>query len=316
MFSKDTGVDLTYTEDYNDNNEYFAKIQPACRPAATDRRRPDRPHLLDGGPHDRSGVDEKLPIDKIPNTSNLVPELVNPPWDPEGKYSLPWQSGMTGIAYNLDAAGRELTSMEDLFDPEFKGKIGMLTEMRDTVGLAMLSTGADPTKATFESAQPAFDRIQKAKSDGQIRQFTGNDYVDDLASGELRGLHRLVRRRQPASLEQPEPQVRGPRGGRHAVVRHHGHPHGRREHRRRGRVDQLRLRPGQRRSHHRLRPVHLAGAGRGRRAPQEAARPPPSPTARCCSPTRRPSAGSDVFANLDEETEQQFDERFAEITGA
>ena len=133
---------------------------------------------------DLGWVDE-LPIDQIPNAANLVPELVNPSWDPEGKYSMPWQSGMTGIAYNFEKTGRELTSMEDLFDPEFKGKIGMLTEMRDTVGLVMLSTGEDPSEATFDSAQAAFERIEQAKADGQIRQFTGNDYMDDLAQGNF-----------------------------------------------------------------------------------------------------------------------------------
>ena len=185
LFIDETGIDLTYTEDYNDNNEYFAKIQPdlsAGRAIGPDIIVPTNwlaARLIDLG-----WVDE-LPLDKIPNKDNLVPELQNPSWDPDGKYTMPWQSGMTGIAYNRAVTGRELTSLEDLFDPEFKGKIGMLTEMRDTVGLIMLSTGADPTTATFDDAEPAFDRIQEAKDSGQIRQFTGNDYMDDLAAGNF-----------------------------------------------------------------------------------------------------------------------------------
>ncbi len=185
LFIAETGIDLTYTEDFNDNNEYFAKIQPdlsAGRKIDADIIVPTNwlaVRLIDLG-----WVDE-LPLDQIPNKANLVPELANPTWDPEGSYSLPWQSGMTGIAYNASAAGRDLSSMEDLFDPEFKGKIGMLTEMRDTVGLVMLSTGADPAEATMDTASAAFDRIEQAKNDGQIRQFTGNDYMDDLAAGNF-----------------------------------------------------------------------------------------------------------------------------------
>ena len=182
-FKKETGINLKYTEDYNDNNEYFAKIQPVL------------------GAGDTIDADIIAPtywlvprlitlewLDQLPASSgadNLVEDLVKPAWDPDGKYSIPWQSGMTGIAYNREVTGRDLGSMDDLFDPEFKGKIGMLTEMRDTLGLVMLGEGEDVTKATFESAEASLDKIEKAKSDGQIRQFTGNDYMDDLESGNF-----------------------------------------------------------------------------------------------------------------------------------
>jgi spermidine/putrescine transport system substrate-binding protein len=92
---------------------------------------------------------------------------------------------MTGIAYNIAETGRELTSVDDLFDPAFNGRIGMLTEMRDTVGLMLLSTGVNPEDATYDGAEEAFAKIEAAKDDGQIRQFTGNDYMDDLASGNF-----------------------------------------------------------------------------------------------------------------------------------
>lgn len=183
LFEEATGIDFTYTEDFNDNTEYFAKIQgdlSAGRPIAADIIAPTYwliPRLV------QLEFVEEIPFDQIPNSKNLVADLRDPAWDPDGKWSLPWQSGMTGIAYNIAQTGRELTSMEDLFDPAFKGKVGMLSEMRDTVGLVMLSTGVDPADATFDNAAEAFDRIEQAKVDGQIRQFTGNDYMDDLAGG-------------------------------------------------------------------------------------------------------------------------------------
>ncbi len=183
LFTESSGIDFNYTEGLNDNNEYFAKVQAdlaADRSIGPDIIAPT--NWLAGRLIDLGWVQE-LPLDDIPNASNLLPELQNPVWDPDGTFSLPWQSGMTGIAYNIEATGRELGSVEDLFDPAFKGKIGMLTEMRDTVGLVMLLTGEDPGEATVDSAEAAFERIEEAKSSGQIRQFTGNDYMDDLASG-------------------------------------------------------------------------------------------------------------------------------------
>ena len=185
LFTEESGIDFRYTEGFNDNNEYFAKVQSdlaASRSIGPDIIAPTywmAARLI--------GLEwvQEIPFDDIPNASNLLPELQNPAWDPDGAFSLPWQSGRTGIAYHIGVTGRELTSMEDLFDPEFQGKIGFLTEMRDTVGLVMLLTGEDPGAATIESAEAAFTRIQEAKDSGQIRQFTGNDYMDDLASGNF-----------------------------------------------------------------------------------------------------------------------------------
>lgn len=185
-FMEATGVKMTYTEAYNDNNEYFAKIQPLL--GAGKSIEPDiiAPTFWLAGRLLALGWLQKLPLDKIPNAANLVPGMRNPTWDPTGEYSLPWQAGMTGIAYNIDVTGRELKSTEDLFDPAFKGKIGMLTEMRDTIGLIMMGLGKDPsTVASFDDAAGAFDKLEKAKADGQIRAFTGNDYTDDLVSGNF-----------------------------------------------------------------------------------------------------------------------------------
>jgi spermidine/putrescine transport system substrate-binding protein len=185
-FIEATGIDMRYTEAYNDNNEYFAKIQPLLG-----RGEPIDPDIIapTGWMAGRLiGLEwlEKLPLDKVPNAANLRADLQNPAWDPTGEYSLPWQSGFAGIAYNIDVTGRELTSVEDLFDPEFAGKIGALTEMRDTIGLLLLAQGVDISKlTTFDEAAPAFEQLEKAKADGQIRRFHGNDYFDDLSNGNF-----------------------------------------------------------------------------------------------------------------------------------
>jgi spermidine/putrescine transport system substrate-binding protein len=186
LFSEATGIDMTYTEAVNDNNEYFAKIQPIL----------GRDETVDADITALTGWMasrlirlewvQSLPLDQIPNAANLRDDLVNPTWDPTGEFTLPWQTGMTGIAYNLDATGREIRSVQDLFDPAFKGKVGMLLEMRDTIGLLLLGNGIDPAEvSTFDDSAVAFEQLERAKSDGQIRAFTGNDYLDDLSTGNF-----------------------------------------------------------------------------------------------------------------------------------
>jgi spermidine/putrescine transport system substrate-binding protein len=185
-FMAATGVAMTYGEGYNDNNEYFAKIQPLLSKGKSIEADIIAPTFWMAGRLINLGWAEKLPKDQIPNFANLEDGFVNPPWDPTGEYSMPWQGGVAGIAYNIDVTGREITSVADLFAPEFKGKIGMLKEMRDTIGLICMSLGIDPSTITsFEDAAPAFEKLAQAKADGQIRAFTGNDYTDDLVSGNF-----------------------------------------------------------------------------------------------------------------------------------
>jgi len=184
-FQKETGINLRYLEDVNDVRQFFARIQPqlaAGRPLSQDLV------VLTGWMAERLiqlGWVEPLPLAEVPNARNLIPTLRNPSWDPQGRFTLPWQSGIAGIAYNIKATGRELTSVNDLFDPALKGKVSALLEMRDKLGLLMLADGKDITKPTWEAAQPSFAQLEKARRDGQIRRFTGNDYQNDLLAGNL-----------------------------------------------------------------------------------------------------------------------------------
>jgi spermidine/putrescine transport system substrate-binding protein len=184
-FTKTTGVGLKYNEGINDNNEFFAKYQEELsqdRSIGFDVVTPTSwmaARLID------LGYVQKLPLGDIPNAANLAPAFQNPAWDPTGEYSLPWQTGITGIAYNIKVTKRELTSVNDLFDKKFKGKIGVLSEMRDTMGLMALSEGVDPSTIDFAQAKGAFKKLEKASNSGQIRRFTGNDYQDDLVAGNF-----------------------------------------------------------------------------------------------------------------------------------
>ena len=186
LFQAASGVSLKYTEAFNDNNEYFAKIQPEMSKGKTIAPDILAPTFWMAARLVQLGWVQKLPKADIPNFVNLRDDLSGQSWDKNDEYHLPYQSGIAGIAYNAKITGRELKSVSDLFDPTFKGKIGMLTEMRDTIGLILMGEGKKISDiTTFDAASAGFDKLEKAKSEGQIRSFTGNDYVDDLSAGNF-----------------------------------------------------------------------------------------------------------------------------------
>ncbi len=187
QFEKKYGTQIQYTEDINDNASYFGKIQgPLSRGQSIDR---DIVVLTDNdrylGLMIKKGWAEKLDKSAIPNMKNLLDVQRHPGFDPNRDYSLPWQSGMTGIAYN-DKLTDPVLSVDDLFNnPKLKGKITCLNSMGDALSLVMLSNGDDPAKVTDKSFNAAIARVKKAVDSKQIRQFTGNDYAPPLAKGDL-----------------------------------------------------------------------------------------------------------------------------------
>ena len=187
QFKDKYGITVHYTEDINDNDEFFGKIRPQLA-AGQDTGR-DLIVMTDwmAARLIRLGWVQKLDKSKLPNSSNLQDALQHPDFDRNRDYTLPWQSGLTGIAYNPKATGgKKVTSIGQLLtDPALKGKVTALTEMRDTVGLVMLDQGKDPKNFTDADFQAAVDALQKAVDSGQIRQFTGNDYAQGLASGDI-----------------------------------------------------------------------------------------------------------------------------------
>jgi spermidine/putrescine transport system substrate-binding protein len=188
QFEQRYGVNVRYFEDVNDNATFFGKIQrPLSQGDSIDR---DLIVATDNSRFPSIYVQRKFvqKLDKsaIPNMKNLQDALLHPPFDPNHDYSLPWVSGMTGIASNLKLTGKPVTSVDQLLDdPKLKGKVTALSEMADTTCLVMLANGDDPTKVDDAAFDRALARIKKARDSGQIRQFTGNDYTGPLARGDL-----------------------------------------------------------------------------------------------------------------------------------
>jgi spermidine/putrescine transport system substrate-binding protein len=185
-FEKKTGIKVNYTEDYNDNDEFYAKVRPLLA-AGNDTGRDVWcstdwmvARLI------RQGYVQKLDQANIPNAKNVEDSLKNVEFDPGRLYSLPWQSGFAGIAYNpKSTGGKKVESVDQLLtDPALKGKVTLLTEMRDTVGLVLLALGKKLESFTDADFDAAMAELKKAKDAGQLKGFTGNDYTKPLASGD------------------------------------------------------------------------------------------------------------------------------------
>jgi spermidine/putrescine transport system substrate-binding protein len=183
-FQQETGIKATYAEDIDDNDSYYGKVQGQLKNG--DDIGKDVITMTDwmAGRLIRQGYVQKLDKANIPNAKNLNPKLQDVDFDPGREHSLTWQSGYAGIGYRKDKVGRELKTIEDLWAPDLKGKIVVLSEMRDTVGLLMLSQGVEISeKFSEDDFMKGVDELQKQVDSGQIRQVKGNSYVDDLISG-------------------------------------------------------------------------------------------------------------------------------------
>ncbi len=183
-FIKKSGIKASYTEDIDDNDSYFNKIAPQLR-AKQDIGR-DIFTFTDWMANRviRDQLAQPLELIRMPHAANLLDALKDVSFDPGRQYSLTWQSGFAGIGYDRSKVGRDLKSLDDLWSDDLKGKIVVLSEFRDTLGLIMLSQGVDISagfgKAQFEAAVAEVD---KRIADGYIRRVKGNSYIEDLKSG-------------------------------------------------------------------------------------------------------------------------------------
>ncbi len=184
-FQTASGITVDYKEDFNDNEQWFAKVkEPLSRKQdiGADLAVPTtymavRLHQL--------GWLNNISHDAVPNMKNLRTDLLEASVDPGREFSAPYMSGLVGIAYNRAATGRDLSTIDDLWDPAFKGRVSLFSDAQDGLGMIMLSQGNSPENPTAESVQQAIDVVREQNELGQIRRFTGNDYADDLAAGNI-----------------------------------------------------------------------------------------------------------------------------------
>ncbi|MGI9197708.1 MAG: ABC transporter substrate-binding protein [Candidatus Nanopelagicales bacterium] len=189
-FTAATGIAVNYTEDVNDNNEFYAKVRAQLESGQSIDR--DIVVLTDWMAALWISNGFVAPLDKanIPNFANMQPKYLDVSFDPGRTYTMPWFSGFGAFGWNKELLKQTLgtdtlTSLDQLWDPKLKGRITVLSEMRDTVGIIMAWQGADPSNFTDDQFQAAIAELQKQVDSGQIRQVTGNDYVAAMETGDV-----------------------------------------------------------------------------------------------------------------------------------
>jgi len=182
-FKEETGIDVTYLVDVDDNNSYYGKVKDQL--ALGQDIGADTVCLTDWmvARLINFGYTQELDHANIPNISNLISSLQNPDFDEGRKMSLPWQGGFAGICWNKEKLPNGLKSVNDLWDPELKGRVGVLSEMRDTIGLIMLQEGVDISgDFSDDEFSAGVEIFREQVESGQIRNVKGNSYLEDLTN--------------------------------------------------------------------------------------------------------------------------------------
>lgn len=184
-FTEATGIAVDYFEDVDDNDTFFGKVSGQLE--SNQDIGYDLVTLTDwmAGRWIRLGFAQELDKSLIPNAANILPTLADVSFDPGRARSLTWQSGFGGLAWDSERIPNGLTSVDELWNPEYKGRIEVLSEMRDTIGLIMFSQGVDPGGDwTPDDFYAALAVLEEQIGSGQIRQVRGNSYAQDLVTGD------------------------------------------------------------------------------------------------------------------------------------
>jgi len=183
-FEKEYGIQVDYRERINDNQQFFASLAPILEQGRDTGW--DLIALSDWvvGLMREAGWIEALHPDELPHVQdNLLAAFRDPPYDPSNAHSVPWQGGVTGIAYDPTKTGFEIRRFEDLWDDRLAGHVGMMTEMVDTMSLTLLMLGIEPVDATVDDVQRATDRLAEQRDVGLVRAYLGQDYIEELVAG-------------------------------------------------------------------------------------------------------------------------------------
>ena len=183
-FTKQTGINVNYFEDYNDNDEFFGKVQAQLKLGEDIGYDLVTPTDWMASRWIRLGYAQKYDAANIPNKVNILDTLASPSFDPKRESTLTWQGIMGGFGWNTEKNPKGIRTIDDLFAPANKGKIVVLSEMRDTVGIILRSQGVNLQTVTEDQFMNAIDFLEKKIADGWIRGVKGNEYAEDLTSGD------------------------------------------------------------------------------------------------------------------------------------
>jgi len=186
-FTQQTGIKVKYEEVIQDMDSFVGTIRPVL---ASHQATGYDLMVLTNGLYltQMRELNYLVPLDhsRMPNFFKYAdPTAKNPTFDPGNKYTVPWQSGITGIAYNPKYIKRKITSFDDLFDPAYKGKVGMFADNQDLPNFALVGIGVDPAKSTEGDWRRAADRLKQQRDEGFVRAYYQQDYISPLSKGDL-----------------------------------------------------------------------------------------------------------------------------------
>jgi spermidine/putrescine transport system substrate-binding protein len=183
-FSAESGIAAKYFEDYNDNDEFYGKVQAQLKLNEDIGYDLVTPTDWMAARWLRLGYAQKFDVANIPNKVNILDSLASPSFDPKRESTLTWQGIMSGFGWNTAKNPKGIHTLDELFSAQNKGKIVVLSEMRDTIGIILLSQGVDLQTVTEDQFMNAVDFMAGKISDGWIRGVKGNEYAEDLTSGD------------------------------------------------------------------------------------------------------------------------------------
>jgi spermidine/putrescine transport system substrate-binding protein len=186
-FTRETGIQVNYRQVIEDAEAFYEAIQHwlvAGEPTGWDIM------VITNGQTLTKLISQgylmELPSDRRPNfDANASPAVTDPAYDPNNRFTMAWQSGITGIAYNPKLTGRPITSLHDLFDPAFKGRVGMFGDTTDLPNLALLAAGTPPETSTEADWRNAAAMLAKQKDEGIVRAYYTQSYINALRNGEV-----------------------------------------------------------------------------------------------------------------------------------
>ncbi|GAA3978425.1 polyamine ABC transporter substrate-binding protein [Thermobifida alba] len=186
-FTEQTGIEVEYNEAIQDMPSWFGQIQPLL--ANGDDVGADLMVISNGQELTKLiALGYLAPLDRkqLTNFTEFTDEYhTMSAYDYGNKYTVPYASGITGIAYDPDRVGREITSIKDLWDPEFKGRVGMMRDPQEISNFGLFYTGVSPADSTVDDWKAAAEALKQQRDDGIVRAYYEQDYIQPLTNGDI-----------------------------------------------------------------------------------------------------------------------------------